>query len=277
MYQSRRPKPDEPPGGFILEEFWCPITRKWWLGPSKEGKPPPVKVAHIVPRSFLHDDGQTMRVFDEDTASLAVNARNALPMLQRIEEAFDSLDIVIVPLESARQGRRPIEFRCVLANKSIANRTVTENQRWKDLDGIQLEFVNNFRPACRYLYFKYCVTYMYWQQKGETEWATSLGGLRGYIWATPGAYLRRSMLLSLAKGSEDHFLPEAFYLQNTFEDGETSSGKVADVDHQSFKNDLREEILRVDKIQLVIPRDDKDNKNENVDEDEDEDEESDEE
>lgn len=189
MYQSRRQKPGEPPGDFIREEFWCPVTRKWWLGPSKEGKPPPVKVAHIVPPSFIHDSGQTMRMFDEATASLAVNPRNALPMSQTIEEAFDSLDIVIVPLESARQGKPPIEFQCVLANKSIANRTATDNYRWKDLDGAPLEFVNNFRPACRYLYFKYCVTYLYWKQKGETEWATSLEGLRGYIWATPGTYI----------------------------------------------------------------------------------------
>jgi HNH endonuclease len=144
MYQSRRQKPGEPPGDFIREEFWCPVTRKWWLGPSKEGKPPPVKVAHIVPRSFIHDSGQTMRMFDEDTASLAVNPRNTLPMSQTIEEAFDSLDIVIVPLESARQEKPPIEFKCVLANKSIANRTATDNYRWKDLDGAPLEFVNNF-------------------------------------------------------------------------------------------------------------------------------------
>ena len=111
---------------------------------------------------------------------------------------------------------------------------------------------------------------MYWKQKGETEWATSLEGLRGYIWATPGAYIRRSMLLSLAKGSEDLFLPEAFYLQNTFEDGETSSGNVADIDHQSFQNDLRGEILRVDKMKHLIPCDDEGTEDEDVNVNEDE-------
>lgn len=255
-------------GDDAQEEFWCPVTRMWWPGPLTQGRSPPIKVAHIVPRSFVHEEGQSMRVFDEDTASLSVNARNALPMHKLVEDAFDKFDIVIVPLESTRQATKPIEFRCVLANKSIANLRFTESLRWRDLDGRQLEFLNDFRPACRYLYFKYCITYMYWKQKGDTEWVTSLEGLRGYIWATPGAYLRRSMLISLAKGSEDLFLPEAFYLQNTFEDGETSSGKVADVDHQTFQNDLRGEILRADKWRGLIKRDDMGTGEEDVDEDE---------
>ena len=34
---------------------------------------------------------------------------------------------------------------------------------------------------------------------------------RGYLWATPGPYLRKSMLLTLARRISDTFLPEAFY------------------------------------------------------------------
>lgn len=77
------------------------------------------------------------------------------------------------------------------------------------------------------------------------------------------------MLLSLAKGCEDLFLPEAFYHQHTFEDGETSSGKVAEVDHQSFQLDLRSEILRLDRDEGIIPRDDTGAVNDDVDENED--------
>ena len=33
------------------------------------------------------------------------------------------------------------------------------------------------------------------------------------MWATPGPYLRQSMLRSLARAVSDHFLPEAFYPQ----------------------------------------------------------------
>lgn len=31
------------------------------------------------------------------------------------------------------------------------------------------------------------------------------------MWATPGSYLRKSMLATLAKKASDHFLPEVFY------------------------------------------------------------------
>jgi cell wall assembly regulator SMI1 len=34
---------------------------------------------------------------------------------------------------------------------------------------------------------------------------------RGYLWATPGPYLRKSMLLTLARRISDQFLPEVFY------------------------------------------------------------------
>ena len=34
---------------------------------------------------------------------------------------------------------------------------------------------------------------------------------KGNIWASPGPYLRHSMLLTLARKISDHFLPEALY------------------------------------------------------------------
>ena len=43
---------------------------------------------------------------------------------------------------------------------------------------------------------------------------------KGRTWATPGLYLRQSMLISLARGLLDHFLPEVVYDQTTFEEAE---------------------------------------------------------
>ena len=40
------------------------------------------------------------------------------------------------------------------------------------------------------------------------------------MWATPGPYLRQSMLVSLARKVSDHFLPENFYEHNTFKEVE---------------------------------------------------------
>jgi len=46
------------------------------------------------------------------------------------------------------------------------------------------------------------------------------------MWATPGPYLRKSMLTMLARKISDHFLPEVFW-KNTFEvsDGAPSRSK----------------------------------------------------
>ena len=43
---------------------------------------------------------------------------------------------------------------------------------------------------------------------------------KGRMWATPGPYLRQSMLISLARKVSDHSLPEVFYEQTTFEEVE---------------------------------------------------------
>jgi len=39
---------------------------------------------------------------------------------------------------------------------------------------------------------------------------------KGHMWATPGPYLRQSMLVTLARQVSDHYLPEAFLEGATF-------------------------------------------------------------
>ena len=38
----------------------------------------------------------------------------------------------------------------------------------------------------------------------------------GKMWATPGPYLRQSMLKNLARQVSGHFMPEEFYKEQTF-------------------------------------------------------------
>ena len=40
---------------------------------------------------------------------------------------------------------------------------------------------------------------------------------KGILWATPGPYLRKSMLIVLARQISDTCLPETFYEQTTFD------------------------------------------------------------
>jgi hypothetical protein len=84
----------------------------------------------------------------------------------------------------------------------------------QDIDGKALEFLTPNRPARRYLYLRYVITFLHQQKLGNTKWLDRIEA-RSYIWATPGPYLRKSMLISLARRISDHFLPEAFY-EGTF-------------------------------------------------------------
>ena len=77
-------------------------------------------------------------------------------------------------------------------------------------------FLTANRPARRYLYFRYVITYLHHKREGTLVWVENVEA-RGTIWATPGPYLRQSMLISLARKVSDHFLPEVFYHDTTFQ------------------------------------------------------------
>jgi hypothetical protein len=55
---------------------------------------------------------------------------------------------------------------------------------------------------------------------------------KGTMWASPGPYVRKSMLVTLAKKVGDHMFPEAFYDQTTFSevDGCASRSKAEEDD-----------------------------------------------
>jgi hypothetical protein len=258
MYECRRLK--DPQDKLRVEEFWCSITREWWSGSVSKSRPPPIKIAHIVPRAFLRVPHQTMKMFDEDTATLSINPRNSLPMHKVLEEAFDSYALVIVPLPP-KQGETVKEFRCILADSALANQTFDQGRKYKEVDGVQLQFLNDSRPASRYLYLKYCCAFLYWHQEGQTAWAQNLPS-KGYIWATPGEYIRRSMLANLAKGCEDLYLPEAFYKDNTFDDSKSS--EVADVDQEDASLTFTGEVVRMYKKTGRLGRDEEDEKSPEV-------------
>ncbi|MCJ1405118.1 hypothetical protein MMC11_008344 [Xylographa trunciseda] len=91
-----------------------------------------------------------------------------------------------------------------------------QGAEWKDIDGKCLEFLTPSRPARRYLYFRYIITYLHHKKEGTLVWVEDVEA-RGNMWAAPGPYIRRSMLVSLARKVLDHDLPEDLYKENTFE------------------------------------------------------------
>lgn len=162
-------------------------------------------------------------------------------MLEKhVEIALDTGRIVIVPLPS--KSGEEIQWKCIVTQKSELKNTVYQGVLWKvsffitsgplltkltkfkDLHGKELEFKGPNRPAKRYLYFRYLITYLHWKKLGSVEFESEVAP-KGVMWASPGNYVRESMLRIFAKKVGDYLFPEAFYEQTTFSTVEGGSNR----------------------------------------------------
>ena len=71
------------------------------------------------------------------------------------------------------------------------------------------------------------MTYLMTQESGSTKWAEK-NPKWGTMWCSPGPYLRKSMLKSLARQVSDYWLPEALYSKTTFDDADEEPNRSAD-------------------------------------------------
>lgn len=114
------------------------------------------------------------------------------------------------------------------------------------------------RPARRYLYFRFIMTYLLCKNRGRSlEWAQT--GPRGYIWATPGPYLRKGMLAAMGKVAGDMYMPEAWEMElekSTFIDADGSPA----VDEQTERNMSRKLSMKME--QASIRKEDSDDEDE---------------
>lgn len=62
------------------------------------------------------------------------------------------------------------------------------------------------------------MTYLSCQQRGVSMKWTRKAETKGVMWATPGVYLPKSMLTTLARKVSHHFAPEALVGATTFND-----------------------------------------------------------
>ena len=60
------------------------------------------------------------------------------------------------------------------------------------------------------------ITYLHLKNSSnKMDWVSEIEA-KGTMWASPGPYLRRSMLVTLARKVSDLYLPESFYSDTTF-------------------------------------------------------------
>ena len=186
-------------------QVWCLVTG--WHESTQ------VKAAHIIPKSLSSGELEYLYGSGGDIPS---DYRNGLMLYSKIEEALDSGRIVIFPLPS--QEDELTEWKIVLADKSIRKRQITGGLypvTFNDIDGKKLVFRNNNRPARRYLYLRFIMTFLHCKSEGKpTEWieASDVGKT---AWHTPDKSLRRGFLLRFARQFSHEPLPDKVYSEVT--------------------------------------------------------------
>lgn len=183
-YESEK---DAPKG-----KLWCPISRDYYDAAN-------MKAAHIIPRSL--GPGLVDYVFGPGTCSRLDKSDNCLIIHKSVERLFDNGCFVLLP---ANLTESPIKtWKIQMTNLSAQNSDMGR-KFLADLDGERVMFKNENRPAARFLYYHFVVTLLRNKRDRQPGWEIYCVELpTGKPFATPGRYLRQSMLLTLAKSAGD--------------------------------------------------------------------------
>ena len=114
-------------------------------------------------------------------------------------------------------------------------------------DNLELGFPGPNRPAVRYLYFRFILTYLYWlnreekEGKGGLDWSRDLEK-EGVVWAVPGQWLRGKFMNKLSRSICGKDLPLKVLMGCTFDDIEDVN-PVSTTEEDRFAKSLRMNLL----------------------------------
>ncbi|KAK2762298.1 hypothetical protein FQN54_001308 [Arachnomyces sp. PD_36] len=171
-----------------------------------------IKAAHIVPKLLNGDELSFL--FGVGKLVLS-DRRNGITLHTKIEQGFDSGVIAIVLIAPSNETEET-KWKCLLIDQSCRDLVFTARHYWRELDGKELVFLTENRPARRYLYFRFVMSYLNCKRTGNTEWTKKVDS-KTVFWASPGEYLEKSTLLSLGRNISGFELPPPLYEGNTFD------------------------------------------------------------
>ncbi|KKZ65813.1 hypothetical protein EMCG_01198 [[Emmonsia] crescens] len=202
-------------------QMYCHVTG-WWEAGS-------VKVMHLVPKGMRGDE--LAYLFGDGEVAVA-DRKNGITLHAKIEEAMDVGAIAIVPIVPEEEEEIPTEWRCVLIKESYRDRIFSRDltghaSRWNELDGKPLSFLTSSnRPAGRFLFFRFIMTYLQAKIQGHVEWTEKIETNTAYdLWPLPGpgGYLEKNTLQSIARNISGFELPVSLYEGLTFETEEAAA------------------------------------------------------
>ena len=174
-------------------ELWCPIAQDYFQATS-------FKAGHIVPHRLGPEVADYL--FGAGVGARLYSADNCILMLSEAEGLFDSGCFVLVP---AVPTESPIKSWKIKVTNDSARKHRVGWKRLGELDNTVVNWKNtDERPAARFLYFHFVITLLRNKRDRAQGWERNLQELpTGKPFATMGPYLRKSMLLTLAKAAGD--------------------------------------------------------------------------
>ncbi|KAI9824971.1 MAG: hypothetical protein M1826_007223 [Phylliscum demangeonii] len=157
-----------------------------------------MRAAHIFP--YRLGSGVMTLCFGKLAPDEIMSPRNCLMIHKELEAKFYNYLLVIGPVtdDDSSTAKMPTGWQSRILDYGCEAQSVKgTGHTWGQLDKRELIFRSDYRPAARYLYFHYVVSLLYAKKLSRKGWSKT-GPKPEKIWATPGRYLRASMLRTLA-------------------------------------------------------------------------------
>lgn len=179
-------------GAPVKGKVWCCISQDYFDQTN-------VRAAHIVPHAL--GPGLVDYIFGTGSGSRLDTSDNCLLMQDSVERAFDNGNFVLLPVDASES---PILRWKIQITDLAAMHTDMGRVSLKDLNGKEVSFKNENRPASRFLYYHFVVTLLRNKRDRQPGWEKISAELpTGKPFATMGRYMRETVLLTLAKNAGD--------------------------------------------------------------------------
>lgn len=168
---------------------WCPVVKEWV-------DPDSLTAAHIVPYALGDLNAAYLFGLDPQDGYEAIwDVKNGILLSTKVEKALDAARLVIV--EDGNSG----ELKLVVLDESLMDYRANTGSsiRFRDIHNQRLEFATDARPGRRHLYLHYLLTLFRRKRFNVEGWETDAAkATSGYMWGSPGPWLRRSIIQALA-------------------------------------------------------------------------------
>lgn len=187
FYDSKKDSPH-------WKRHWCPISGDYH---EKDY----ITASHIVPYRLGAEIVDY--IFGTGSGSRLNTPDNCLLLEAKIEKQFDLGHFVLLPVNPKETPIKRWKVQ-ITNDDALRNQVGNKGQELKDYQGRELVWKNDARPAARFLYYHFVVTMLrnaHYKAGNYEHYCTTLP--TGKPFATMGPYLRKSMLLALARRAGD--------------------------------------------------------------------------